>query len=66
MGSDVKKEFGLENDPIDSWLAVETVRNPATKDVTAKAAVAMDESIKDTTGTESVRSLFKISTSRKE
>ena len=43
----------MEYAPADSRLAVETVRKPATKAVTPKAAVAKYESTKDSTGAES-------------
>ena len=46
-------EGGLENGPIVWRLAVETVRIPATKDVAAKAVVAVVDSTTDVKGTES-------------
>lgn len=49
-------ELGLEYAPADSKLAVETVRNPATKAVTPKTAVAIVESTMDSTGAESKES----------
>lgn len=52
-GSEHKIELGLENAPADRRLVVETVRNPATKAVTAKAALAKDEITIDSIGTES-------------
>lgn len=55
VGSDVKSEVGLENAPIDWRLAVEMVRIPATKAVTAKAVVAKIERTLDIMGAESVK-----------
>lgn len=55
-GSERKTAFGLENAPADSRLAVEIIRNPEIKAVTAKAAVATDEITNDSTGTESAKS----------
>lgn len=52
MGSDAKRGVGLLKAPTDCRLAVEIVRKPAAKDVTAKAAVAKEESTRETAGTE--------------
>ena len=59
VGSDVKRGVGLLKAPTDWRLAVEIVRKPATKDVTANAAVMKEESTRETTDTESATNTMK-------